>query len=182
MEIFIGVIVLITGYLIVIYNALVKKRAMTDEGWSGIDVQLKVRANLIPNIIESVKGYMKHENKVLEELTAMRSKSMAAETVAEQSAAENMMSGALANLFAIAENYPDLKANQSFLDLQSQLSEVEDKIQKARRYYNATARDLNIKVDSFPSNIVANIFHFDKAEYFEIENPEERAVPKVSFE
>jgi len=152
-----------------------------EEGWSGIDVQLKRRANLIPNLIETVKGYMGHERELLEKVTELRSKAMKAENVGEKARLEGELSRSLVNVLAVAENYPDLKANQNFLDLQEQLAKIEDEIQMARRYYNGTVRNLNIKIESFPSNIVANIFHFTKAEFFEIEDEADRKVPKVSF-
>lgn len=184
MEIYviIGIIVAIVGYFATTYNVLVKKRAMTEEGWSGIEIQLKTRANLIPNLVETVQGYATHENAVFTKVTEMRSRSMGASSIAEKGIAEGMLSGALANLFAVAENYPELKASENFKDLQKQLSELEDKIQVSRRYYNATARDLNIKIESFPSNVVANTCNFNRAEYFEIEDPDEREVPEVNFD
>lgn len=168
-------------WAISIYNRLVRKRNMVEEAWSGIDVQLKRRANLIPNLLETVKGYMGHEKDVLTDVTEMRSKSMGAEGVAEQGRAEGLLSGALGRLFAVAENYPDLKASQNFMDLQGSLQEAENLIEKARRYYNGTVRDLNILVESFPSNIVARMFNFREAEFFELEDPSDRDVPEVSF-
>lgn len=168
-------------WAISIYNRLVRKRNMVEEAWSGIDVQLKRRANLIPNLLETVKGYMGHEKDVLTDVTEMRSKSMGAEGVAEQGRAEGLLSGALGRLFAVAENYPDLKASRNFMDLQGSLQEAENLIEKARRYYNGTVRDLNILVESFPSNIVARMFNFREAEFFELEDPSDRDVPEVSF-
>jgi LemA protein len=163
------------------YNGLVRLRNLVEEGWSGIDVQLKRRANLIPNLIETVKGYMGHERELLEKVTELRSKAMKAEKVGEKARLEGELSRSLVNVLAVAENYPDLKANQNFLDLQEQLAKIEDEIQMARRYYNGTVRNLNIKIESFPSNIVANLFHFTKAEFFEVEDEADRKVPKVSF-
>ncbi len=148
------VIVLILGWGIAIYNKLVRQRNMVLEGWSGIDVQLKRRSNLIPNLIESVKGYMGHERGVLEKVTELRSKSMAAGAPGEKGRIEGALSRSLVSLFAVAEGYPDLKANQNFIDLQSQLAEIEDQIQLARRYYNGATRNLNIAVESFPSKWV----------------------------
>ncbi len=168
-------------WAISIYNRFVKNKNMVEEAWSGIDVQLKRRANLIPNLLESVKGYMGHEKDVLTNVTEMRSKSMGAEGVAEQGRAEGLLSGALGRLFAVAENYPDLKASRNFIELQGSLQEAEDLIEKARRYYNGTVRELNILVESFPSNMVARIFNFREAEFFELEDPSDREVPKVSF-
>ena len=172
---------LIIIWLIVIYNGLVRRKNLMKEAWSGIDVQLKRRANLIPNLIETVKGYMAHEKEVLNNITELRSRSMKSDDVGEKGRLEGELSRSLANLFAVAENYPDLKANQNFLDLQKQLSEIEDQIQMARRYYNGTVRNFNIQIESFPSNIVANMFNFKQADFFEIEDEKDRAVPKVKF-
>ncbi len=175
-------IVFLTGvWLIVIYNKLVRNKNLVAEGWSGIDVQLKRRANLVPNLIETVKGYMKHEKTLMTELTKLRSESVQASDVTEKSQVENKLSRSLGNLFAVAENYPDLKANQNFLDLQNQLKEVEEQLQLARRYYNGTVRNLNIMIESFPSSYVAKMFQFNPANYFEIDDEADRAVPKVSF-
>ena len=154
---------------------------MVEEGWSSIDVQLKRRSNLIPNILNAVKGYMSHEKQLLEEVTELRSKSDSANTVSDQGRAESSLSGSLMNLFAVAENYPELKANENFLDLQKQLQDIENDIQMARRYYNGTVRNNNVLIESFPSNLVANTFSFKKAEFFEIEDPNARNVPKVEF-
>ena len=167
--------------LIVLYNRLVRLRNMVREGWSGIDVQLKRRANLIPNLVETVKGYMGHERGLLEKVTDLRSRSMQAGSLGEKQHAENALTGGLARLFAVAEAYPELKANQNFQDLQEQVSDIEDQIQLARRYYNGTVRNLNIAIESFPGNLVAGRFAFQTAEFFEIEEPADRAVPKVGF-
>ncbi len=177
-----GVAAALVFWGIAIYNKLVRNRNLVMEGWSGIDVQLKRRANLIPNLIESVKGYMGHERGVLTEVTELRAKSMAAAAPGERGQAEGALGRALANLFAVAENYPDLKANQNFLDLQDQLAEIEEQIQLARRYYNGATRNLNILIESFPSNLVARAFSFIRAEFFEIAEAADRAVPEVSFE
>jgi len=163
------------------YNRLVRNQQMAQEGLSGIDVQLKRRADLIPNLIETVKGYMGHERGVLEQVTELRAKSLQAGTLAEKGQVEGMLSRALGNLFAVAENYPDLKASQNFLDLQKSLADVEEQLQLSRRYYNGAVRNLNILVASFPSNIVAQMFAFTAMEYFELEDQADRAVPKVSF-
>ena len=176
-----GVVGLLLALSIAIYNRLVRLRNLVEEGWSGIDVQLKRRANLIPNLIETVKGYMGHERELLTEVTELRAKSMSAREVDEKGRAERLLSRSLANVFAVAEGYPDLKANQNFLELQKQLSEIEEQLQLARRYYNGTVRNLNIKVESFPSSIVAAMFNFIQASYFEIEEDTDRAVPKVKF-
>lgn len=172
---------LLTVLLIVLYNRLVRLRNMVREGWSGIDVQLKRRANLIPNLIETVKGYMGHERDLLEKVTALRSRSVQAGNLSEKQQVESALTGGLARLFAVAEGYPELKANQNFQDLQKQLSDIEDQIQLARRYYNGTVRNLNIAIESFPGNLVAGWFAFQPAEFFEIEQPGDRAVPKVAF-
>ena len=179
--IIIGLIILLILYIISSYNNLVKNKNMVEEGWSGIDVQLKKRSNLIPNILSSVKGYMKHEKGLLEKITTLRSQSDAADNVLDQAKVESSLSGSLMNLFAVAENYPELKANENFLDLQKQLQEIEDEIQMARRYYNGTVRNNNVLVESFPSNIIANSFHFGKFDFFEIEDLSVREVPKVEF-
>jgi LemA protein len=168
-------------YVIFIYNRLIRLQNLTKEGFSGIDVQLKRRTNLIPNLIETVKGYMGHERGVLEKITAIRTSTLASSGLAEREKNENMLTGALRQLFALSENYPDLKASQNFIDLQTQLSAIEDQVQLARRYYNGTVRDLNIVIESFPSNIVANLFHFRPAQFFEIEDVKEREVPTVKF-
>jgi LemA protein len=175
------VIALLVVFFIAIYNKLVRLKNLVEEGWSGIEVQLKRRANLIPNLIETVKGYMGHERELLTKITDLRAQSMSARQVAEKGRLEGLLSRSLANVFAVAEGYPDLKANQNFLDLQNQLSDIEEQIQLARRYYNGTVRNMNIKVESFPSNIVAGMFNFTKAEFFEIEDEADRAVPEVKF-
>ena len=182
-ELIILAVVVIAGfYAISIYNRLVKNRQMVEEGWSGIDVQLKRRTDLIPNIMETVKGYMTHERELLEEITRLRSQARdAAEAPpGERGPIEAALSGALGRLFAVVENYPDLKANQNFLDFQDTLREIEDQIQMSRRYYNGATRNLNVLVESFPSNLVANIFKFQKSDYFEIDDGE-RATPQVAF-
>lgn len=180
--ILVGVAVVVGLWVMGTYNALVRKRTMVSEGWSGIETQLKRRANLIPNLVETVKGYAAHERQALEAVTAMRARAGEAGTVAERAQAEQALTGAIGRLMAIAEAYPDLKANQNFLSLQGDLGKLEDEIQLARRYYNGTVRDLNIAVQSFPSNLIAGPFNFKTAEFFEIEDAAERAVPKVSFE
>lgn len=171
----------VAGWLVALYNGLVTKRNLVREGWSGIDVQLKRRANLIPNLVETVKGYASHEKEALNRVTELRAQSLKAQAPAEKGRVEGMLSGALGNLFAVAENYPDLKASQNFVELQASLAEVEDQIQFARRYYNGAARDLNIAVESFPSNLVAGAFGFKQAEFFELADAGDRAVPEVKF-
>lgn len=172
----------IAAYVIGIYNKLVKNKNLVEEGWSGIDTQLKRRSNLIPNLVETVKGYASHEKEALEEVTKLRTRAMGTTDVEERGQTEGMLSAALGKLFAVAEAYPDLKANENFIGLQDDLSEIENEIQLARRYYNGTARNMNVLVESFPSNFVAGFFSFDKAKFFEIENDEDRAVPKVAFD
>jgi LemA protein len=181
--IILAIIVAVVGYAIFIYNDLVSKRQLKEEGWSGIDVQLKRRTDMIPNLLETVKGYMGHERETLEAVTQARAAATAGANAgpAERSALEGALSGALGKLLAIAEAYPDLKANTTFLEFQSALQNVEDEIQLARRYYNGSVRNLNTAVESFPSNVVANAFKFEKAEYFELENEADRAVPSVKF-
>jgi LemA protein len=177
------IVVVVVGYAIIAYNNLVRQRQLTQEGWSGIDVQLKRRADLIPNLLESVKGYMAHEQETLEAVTQARTAAVAGQngTPEQRAQLEGALSQALGKLFAVAEAYPDLKASQNFLQFQGELSNTENEIQLSRRYYNGTARDLNTAVESFPSNILANIFHFEKVQYFEIENAADRAVPTVKF-
>jgi LemA protein len=151
------------------------------EGWSGIDVQLKRRYDLIPNLVETVKGYATHEEGTLAKVVELRNAAGQATTAAEKAPIETALTGMLRQVFALAEAYPDLKANQNFLDLQEQLSEIEEQIQFSRRYYNGAARDMNILVQSFPSNLIANAFNFSAADYFEIELATEREAPKVQF-
>jgi len=179
--IILGVIVLVGIWIIAIFNKLVKNRNLVLEGWSGIDVQLKRRYDLIPNLVETVKGYAGHEKEVLEKVVELRNSAAQAQTASEKAPLENMLTQTLRQLFALAEAYPDLKANQNFLDLQGQLAEIEEQIQFARRYYNGTARDMNILVQSFPSNLIARSFSFNEADYFEIELATERETPKVQF-
>jgi len=154
---------------------------MVEEGWSGIDVQLKKRHNLIPNLVETVKGYATHEKETLDQVIKARNSALSAEGVKAQTAAENQLNSALANVFALSEAYPDLKANTNFIQLQEELSAIEADVEKSRRYYNATVRENNILVESFPSSIVANMKDFDIAEYFEIEDTAERSMPNVKF-
>lgn len=172
---------LIIAFIIGIYNKLVRLKNMVEEAWSGIDVQLKKRYSLIPNLVNTIKGYATHEKEVFENVAAMRSAGINAKTIEEHSKAENAITQALGRLFAVAENYPELKANTNFLDLQNQLSAIEHDIQLARRYYNGTARDKNIAVESFPSNLVASMFGFTKSAYFELEDAIERETPNVDF-
>lgn len=183
--IFLAVILLLVLSIIIwgilIYNQLVSRNNMVKEGWSGIDVQLKRRADLVPNLVEAVKGYMGHESNVLQNVTEIRQKAMNAKTMNEREQAEGMLSAALSKIFAIAENYPDLKASKNFVELQRDLTMIEDQIQLSRRYYNGSARDYNILIQSFPSSLVATKFQFETVPYFELENAAERAVPQVKF-
>jgi LemA protein len=184
MVIWIIVFVVVSGgilYAIGLYNKLVRNKNMVAEGWSGIEVQLKRRSNLIPNLIETVKGYMAHEAGLLSEIVNLRSESKETRSVSEKSRIESALTRSLGNLLALAEAYPDLKASQNFLDLQDDLSQIENEIQMARRYYNGTVRNLNISIESFPSNLIAERFRFEKADFFDIEDAAEREVPEVKF-
>ena len=179
-----GVVVVVAIYLIAVYNGLVKLNVRVEEAWSDITVQLKRRYDLIPNLINTVKGYAKHEKGVFEEVTKARSEAMNAKSPAESAKAENMLSDTLKSLFAVAENYPDLKASQNFQQLQTELVDTEDKIQASRRFYNGSARDLNIKIKVFPNNIFAGMLGFKAREFFEVEGAEAEAVqqaPKAEF-
>lgn len=175
-----GLAVVVGLFAMAVYNSLIVLRNKVDEGWSDIDTQLKRRWDLIPNMVETVKGYAAHEKGVFEEVTKARSQAMQAKTPDEHAKAENMLTGTLKSLFAVAENYPELKANQNFLDLQATLKEVEQHIQMSRRYYNGTVRDYNTKLQVFPNNIIAGMLGFKKREFFEIDD-EERKNVKVSF-
>ena len=176
------VIVVVFGLFVVgIYNSLVGLRNQVDNSWSQIDVQLKRRHDLIPNLIETAKGYMQHERETFEVITNARSKAMGANSVAESGKAEGALGAALGNFLLTVENYPDLKANQNLLSLQEELSSTENKISFSRQAYNDSAMMFNNKAEMFPSNIVAGMFNFLKREFFEIENEAEREVPKVSF-
>ncbi len=177
----IGLAVLVLFYFIGIYNKLVSKRTMMEEGWSGIDVQLKKRHNLIPNLVETVKGYAKHEQETLDQVITARNAAVNADGPKASKQAEGQLNSALANIFALSEAYPDLKANTTFLNLQKELSAIEGDVEKARRYYNATVRENNILIESFPSNIVAGTGNFDLGEFFEIEVASERSAPEVKF-
>jgi LemA protein len=183
MYIALAVAVIVFLYVIFIYNGLVRSRQMAEEAWSGIDVQLKRRADLIPNLVETVKGYAAHEKSTFEEVVKLRNQAQAvpAGDVAGRAQAEGLLGQALGKLFALAEAYPDLKANQNFVELQKSIETIEGEIQMSRRYYNGAARELNVKVESFPSNLVAGQFGFAKRDYFEITNEADRAVPTVKF-
>jgi LemA protein len=163
-----------------LYNALIRKKYLMQEGWSGVDVQLKRRTDLIPNLVEIVKGYAAHEKHVFEEVARLRAEATKSTSPFERGHTESLLTTALGQLLAIVENYPELKADKNFLDLQQTLSEIEEQIQFARRYYNATVREYNIAVQSFPNNIVASLFRFQSAAFFELENAADRAVPTVA--
>jgi len=178
----IAVVVIITVVLVNIFNSLVALKNRAKEAWADIDVQLKRRYDLIPNLMETVKGYASHESGVFERVTEARTAAMGAQTPEDKIQKENALSGTLKSLFAVAENYPDLKASANFIELQRELTDTEDKIQAARRFYNGNVRDLSIKIESFPSNIVANSFGFKPMALFEVAGEEERQAPKVIFE
>jgi LemA protein len=181
--IIIAIIVVLVGWFIAAYNGLVRRRNDKDNAWAQIDVQLKRRHDLIPNLIETVKGYMNHERETLESVTQARAQAVnvSGGNAAEQARAENALSKTLRSLFAVSENYPDLKANRNFLALQEELTSTENKISFARQYYNDEVMKLNNKIQMFPSNIVAGMSHFELAEMFEVEAPAEREAPKVDF-
>jgi LemA protein len=173
--------VIIVVWAISVYNRLISMRNLKEEGWSGIDVQLKRRHDLIGNLVNTVKGYMQHERGVLEDVTRLRASAQQASGVAAVAAAESGLSQALGRLFAVMENYPDLKASQNTLQLQESLSNLENDLQMARRYFNGTVRDLNIQIQSFPSSIVARRYGFKEGEFFELDSVAEKAAPQVSF-
>lgn len=177
----VGFIILIILYVWGLYNSLIKESTEIDEAWSQIDVQLKRRTDLIPNLIETVKGYAKHEKTVFSEVTKARSAMMKADSPAQMAAADNMLTGALKSLFAVAENYPQLKANENFTQLQKELSDTEDKIAYARQYYNTQLMEYNLKVKTFPNSLIANQFGFTVKEFFKTAQAEREPV-KVKFE
>jgi LemA protein len=184
MLIVIALVVLVGLFFMGSYNKLVSLKNKVMESWSGIDVQLKRRYDLIPNIVNTVKGYAAHESGTLEKVIQARNQAMSAGNsgnIGDRIHAENALSGTLRSLFALSESYPDLKANTNFLSLQGTLSEIEESLANARRYYNALVRDNNTYVESFPSNLIANAFQFGKFEFFELESDAERATPEVKF-
>lgn len=174
------VLILVAVWLIAIYNGLIKLKNRVDEAWSDISVQLKRRHDLIPNLINTVKGYATHEKELFEKVTQARANAISAKDPKQQAQAENMLSDTLKSLFAVAEAYPDLKANQNFLELQRELSDTENKIQASRRFYNGNVRDFNTKIQVFPNNLIAGMLGFKQYEFFEIEEGE-KAVPEVKF-
>lgn len=171
----------ILGWGVLNYNRLVKLRVRAEESWRDIDTQLKRRWDLIPNLVETVKGYAKHEKGVFEQVTLARARAIDASSPKEQAMAEEGLRGALKSLFAVVENYPDLKANQNFLGLQQTMEEVEDAVQRSRTYYNAVVRDLNTRIRIFPQNIIANMFHFTEREFYMLPGEEQREAPRVRF-
>lgn len=180
--IFLSIVIISILWFVSGYNRLVRFKALLNEGLSGIDVQLKRRYDLIPNLVAVVKQYATHEKDTFEKVTELRTRSMNATTVSEKVAAEAGLTQALKTLFAVAENYPNLKANENFMSLQKDLSSIEHELQLARRYYNGTARNYNILVQTFPSNIIASFGGFKQSPYFELSSTQEREVPRVNFE
>jgi LemA protein len=179
--IFFVIVAVVVIFAVATYNRLVGLRQRSEEAWSDIDVQLKRRTDLVPNLVETVKGYAAHEKTTLDDVVRARGAAMAAASPASRAEAENQLTGALRQLFALSESYPDLKANQNFQSLQLSLDEIEDAVQNSRRYYNAVVRDLNTAIESFPSNVIASFGRFLKRQYFELDRPEDRQVPRVSF-
>lgn len=176
-----AIVLLVLIYVASTYNRLVRLRTHADEAWSGISVQLKKRHDLIPNLVETVKGFAAHERETFESVTQARTAAMQAGSVEEQAVAESNLNRTLGRLFAISEAYPELRSNQNFLHLQGELTVIESDLEKSRRYYNGAVRNKNIAVESFPSNMIANIFNFTKSEFFELDSDAERAVPKITF-
>jgi len=176
-----GALVLLIIFLVGMYNGLVRLKVTCDNAWADIDVQLKRRYDLIPNLVETVKGYAAHEKGTLEAVINARNRAMTATGPGDKAQAENILSGALKSLFALSEAYPQLRAIESFTSLQNSLTQIEDTVQNARRYYNAVVRDLNTKIQQFPTNIFANMLGFKPREFFEVSAPAEREAPKVSF-
>ena len=179
--ILLGLVVVIAIWLISTYNGLIQLRNQTDEAWSDIDVQLKRRYDLIPNLVNTVKGYATHESGVFQQVSEARSAALNAKSLPDKAMAENMLSSTLRSLFAVSEAYPELKANQNFLKLQDELSDTENKIQASRRFYNGNVRDLNTKIQVFPTNIIAGMLGFVKREFFELSNASERENVEVKF-
>lgn len=176
--IILAIVIVVVLFLWVAYNSLVTFKIRVDEAWSDITVQLKRRLDLIPNLVETVKGYAKHESGVFEKVTQARANALNAQGVKETAAAENQFEGALKSLFAVAEAYPDLKASQNFIELQQELVDTEDKIQASRRFYNGGVRDLNTKIQKFPSNIIAGMFGFKNREFYQLDDAEQKVAEK----
>lgn len=181
MLIFLVILAAIFGFIAYYYNACVRAKQILKEAESGIDVQLKRRHDLIPNLVEIVKGYMQHERNALENVTRFRGQATTTQTLEKRAEAENQLTKGLRTIFALSENYPNLKADSQFINLHNNLIQVEDELQMARRYYNGCARDLNVLVQSFPSNIIANIFRFNVTAFFELETATERSTPQVNL-
>jgi LemA protein len=181
MYVILGIVVVIILWLIGVYNGLIRLKNRVKEAWADIDVQLKRRYDLIPNLMETVKGYMKHEEGVLTKVTEARAAAMGAKGLGDKAKAENMLSETLKSLFAVSESYPDLKASQNFLQLQDEISDTENKIQASRRFYNTQVRDFNTKIEVFPTNMIAGMLKFKSKDFFEIEDQKEKEVPKVKF-
>ena len=178
------ILIIVAGavaWLISVFNGLIRSKNQTEEAWSDIEVQLKRRYDLIPNLVNTVKGYASHERELFEKVTAARSRAMSAGSAADKAKAENALTSTLKSLFAVAENYPDLKATQNFLQLQDELSDTENKIQAARRFYNGNVRDFNIKLEVFPTNLIAGTLGFKKKEFFGLDEEAERQPVKVEF-
>jgi LemA protein len=176
-----AILVFICLYAVILYNRLIRQRNLVQEGWSGIDVQLRRRTDLIPNLVDTVKAYAAHERSLFDDIVRSRASSIAADNVPGQAVAERALQGSLARLIALAENYPDLMADKNFLKLQEQLAEIEDQLQMARRYYNGTVRDLNIAIQSFPNTLVSRPLGFKEAPFFELEDRADAAVPSVAI-
>ncbi len=179
--IFLGVVVLLILFLIGVYNGLVRLKNEVENAWSQIDVQLKRRYDLIPNLVETVKGYASHEKETLEKVIQARNQAMNAHGVADKAQAENMLTGALKTIFALSESYPDLKANQNFLRLQEELSSTENKIAFSRQYYNDSVMNYNTRIQEFPPNVVASMFGFNRKEFFQVQDSVQREAPQVKF-
>jgi LemA protein len=177
----IGLVFVVILWIAGAYNGLVRMRNQVENAWAQIDVQLKRRHDLIPNLVETVKGYAKHERETFEKVIQARNMAVNAKTVGERAEAENVLTGALKSLFAVAEAYPELKANQNFLALQEELTSTENKISFSRQFYNDTVMSFNTSIQVFPTNIIANMFHFPRHDFFEVKAEEEREAPKVSF-
>ena len=171
-----GAVILVVLFVVLMYNGLVRVRNRKDEAWSDISVQLKRRYDLIPNLVSAVKGYVKHEQETLTKVTEMRVRALEANGVGAQGEAENMLTDALKTVFAVAENYPQLQASQNFVELQKEISDTENKIQSSRRFYNATVQDLNTAMQVFPKNIIATLFNFEEAEFFDVGEDEKKKV------
>ncbi|MFH1226179.1 MAG: LemA family protein [bacterium] len=176
-----GVLAVIILWLIAVYNGLIRNRNRADEAWADIDIQLKRRYDLIPNLVEAVKAYMQHEAGTLEKVTQARTLAMNAQGLKEKAEAENMLADTLKSLFAVAEGYPDLKATQNFLQLQDELSDTENKVQAARRFYNGNVRDFNTKLQTFPTNLIGSTLGFKAKEFFELAEKAEREAPQIKF-